>query len=304
MALPLVQELIDSGIHFGHKASRWNPKMKAYILGKRNTVHLIDIKETIRGLLRAKKFISQTVSNGLDILFVGTKRQAKMAIQVNAERTSMPFVNERWLGGTLTNFRTIRSRLTRLEELENLEQTGKLFEESKKTVARWTREKKKILRNLSGIRNMAKLPGALVIVDPRLERNAVLEAKKLGIKTIALIDTDSDPDLVDIPVPGNDDAIRAIEIIVSQLADAVADGKRMQPADRGEQPETDQKPRKRSRRPTTSQLAGQPEQAESSTEEPAGEQTPPTESADNQAVAAVAESGSTSNGSTENQAVG
>lgn len=303
MASPLVQELIDSGIHFGHKASRWNPKMKAYILGKRNTVHLIDIKETIRGLLRAKKFISQTVSNGLDILFVGTKRQAKMAIQVNAERTSMPFVNERWLGGTLTNFRTIRSRLTRLEELENLEQTGKLFEESKKTVARWTREKKKILRNLSGIRNMAKLPGALVIVDPRLERNAVLEAKKLGIKTIALIDTDSDPDLVDIPVPGNDDAIRAIEIIVSQLADAVADGKRMQPADRGEQPETDQ-PRKRSRRPTTSQLAGQPEQAESSTEEPAGERTPPTESASNQAVAAVAESGSTSAGSAENQAVG
>ncbi|MCG3137846.1 MAG: hypothetical protein HJJLKODD_01701 [Phycisphaerae bacterium] len=260
MASQLVKDLIESGVHFGHKASRWNPKMQPYILGKRNTVHIVNIKETVRGLLQANKFIAQVVSQGQDILFVGTKRQARLAIRTAADKCGMHYVIERWLGGTLTNFRTIRSRLSRLEELEKLEETGQLFEESKKTISRLSREKRKILRNLEGIRKMSKLPGALVIVDARHEVNAIHEARKLHIPTICLIDTDSDPDLVDIAIPGNDDAIRAIEIVIQTLAEAVELGKRTR--------STESEPtsaasaagalqRKRSRRPTTTQLADQ-----------------------------------------------
>ncbi len=259
MASDFVQQLIDAGIHFGHKASRWNPKMKPYILSKHNTVHLINIRETIKGLLRARKFITQVVAGNKDVLFVGPKRQAKPAIEAHAKRVGMPYVADRWLGGTLTNFRTIRSRLARLEELERLEESGQLYSESKKTIARWTRERKKILRNLVGIRKMAELPGALVIIDARHERNAILEAKKLGIPTICLIDTDSDPDLAALPIPGNDDAIRAIELIVADLADAVEAGK-LPSVPEGEQvAATAPQPRKRSQRPTTSQIAAEQE---------------------------------------------
>lgn len=290
MASDLVQQLIDSGIHFGHKASRWNPKMKPYILGKRNTVHLIDIKETIRGLLLAKKYITQVVTSGKDVLFVGTKRQARLAVRANASKCGMHYVSERWLGGTLTNFRTIRSRLGRLEELEQLEESGQLFTESKKTISRLTREKKKIFRNLEGIRKMSKLPGAVVIIDANHERNAVLESRKLGLTTICLLDTDSDPDLSDIPIPGNDDAMRGIELILSELADAVEAGKQARPAEGEQVASTAPAPRKKSRRPTTSQLASQQKDnwSESSAPTDAGTGSEQ-DSGDSDAVAAVAE---------------
>lgn len=226
MGSELVRELINSGIHFGHRASRWNPKMKPYIFGKRNTIHIIDIRETVKGLLRAKRFIAKVVSSGEDVIFVGTKRQARIQIKEHATRVGMPWVTDRWLGGTLTNFRTIRSRLTRLEELEAAEADGSSQQYSKKMIAKRTREQRKILRNLQGIREMHRLPGAVIIVDVHRERNAVLEARKLGIPTICLIDTDSDPDFADIPIPGNDDAIRAIDTILKHLADAVEEGLR------------------------------------------------------------------------------
>ena len=226
MASELVRQLIDSGIHFGHRVSRWNPKMAPFIYGKRNLIHIVDIRETLKGLLRARKFLSQVVSRGDDVLFVGTKRQARHSIETLAQRCGMHSVTERWLGGTLTNFRTIRSRLQRLEELEAIERDGKLGDYSKKMIATLTRERRKIQRNLSGIRNMTRLPGALVIVDVRREHIAVKEARKLGIPTVCLIDTDSDPDFADIPIPGNDDAMRAIAIVMEQLVQAVEEGKR------------------------------------------------------------------------------
>lgn len=225
----LLKELLDTGIHFGHRVSRWNPKMKPYIFGKRNMVHIIDIKETLKGLLRAKQFLKKIVSEGGEVLFVGTKRQAKHSIITHAQRCRMHYVAERWLGGTLTNFKTIRARLARLEELERLEQTGEITKYSKKMISTLQREKKKIKRNLEGIRRMEKLPSVLVIVDPTYEYIAVKEAKKLGIPTIAIIDTDGDPEPIDIVIPGNDDSIRSIDVILRELADAVIEGLEARP---------------------------------------------------------------------------
>jgi len=236
LASALVRQLIDSGIHYGHRVSRWNPKMKAYIFGKRNMIHIIDIRETVKGLLRARKFIAQVVARGEEVLFVGTKRQARHSIMDHARRAGMPFVSERWLGGTLTNFRTIRSRLARLEELETEETTGKAASYSKKRQSRDNRERRKIQRNLEGIRNMTRLPGALVVVDVHREHNALREAKKLGIPTVCLIDTDSDPDYADIPIPGNDDAIRSIDTVLTHLADAAVEGKKARPVTAAEAP--------------------------------------------------------------------
>jgi small subunit ribosomal protein S2 len=221
----LVKELIEAGVHFGHRASRWNPKMRPYIYGRRNLIHIIDVRETVRGLLRAKKYLSQVSGrNGL-ILFVGTKRQAAEAVQREAERAGMPYVNDRWLGGALTNFRTVRSRLTRLEELEAVRSGDKLQAYSKKAQSALNREYRKMFRNLNGIRSMSRLPECLVVLDPKKEKNAVTEARKLGIPTVALIDTDCDPDVVDLPIPGNDDGIRSIDIVVRYLAEAVVEGK-------------------------------------------------------------------------------
>lgn len=225
MAEIVIKDILEAGVHFGHRVSRWNPKMRPYIHGKRNLIHIIDIKETVRGLLRAKKYLSQVASQGSLILFVGTKRQAADPIQQVAERCGMPYVKERWLGGTLTNFRTIRSRLKRLEELENLDTTGAIATYSKKRQSTLHREYKKIHRNLSGMRDLNRLPEALLVVDPRKEGNAVKEARILGIKVVALIDTDSDPDMVDLPIPGNDDSIRSIDLILQQLGDAIIEGK-------------------------------------------------------------------------------
>ncbi len=222
--------------------------MRPYIFGKRNLIHIIDIRETVKGLLRAKRFIAQTVAKGQDVLFVGTKRQARDCIRKHAEGVTMPWVAERWLGGTLTNFRTIRSRLARLEELETAEADGTATQFSKKQRSRNTRERKKIDRNLAGIRKMSKLPGVLVIIDTHRETNALREARALGITTICLIDTDSDPDFADIPIPGNDDAIRSIDCILGHLAGAVEEGRRAQTTVAVESPDA---PKKRSQRGVT-----------------------------------------------------
>jgi small subunit ribosomal protein S2 len=221
----LVKELIESGVHFGHRASRWNPKMAPYIYARKNLIHIIDVRETIRGLLRAKKYLAQVAAGGSLILFVGTKRQASDAVEREALRAGMPFVSERWLGGCLTNFRTVRSRLGRLEQLEALRASDELATYSKKMQSALSREYRKMYRNLNGIRTMNRLPECVVVFDPKKEKNAIKEARKLGITTLALIDTDCDPDEVDLPVPGNDDGIRSIELIAKHLADAVLLGK-------------------------------------------------------------------------------
>lgn len=223
----LVKELVDAGVHFGHRSSRWNPKMRPYIYARRSLIHIIDVRETVRGLLRAKKYLGQVAAQGSLILFVGTKRQAGEAVQREAERCQMPYVNDRWLGGTLTNFRTIRSRLTRLEELEAIRESEEINTYSKKMQSALNREYRKMYRNLHGIRTMNRLPECLIIVDPRKERNAVREAQKLGVATVALIDTDCDPDMVDLPVPGNDDSIRSIELLLRLMTDAIVEGKGM-----------------------------------------------------------------------------
>src|SRR4051812_22759712 len=231
--------------------------MRPYIYGKRNLIHIIDLRETVRGLLRSHRYLAKVASNGSLVLFVGTKRQAKETIEREAGRCGMPYVSERWLGGTLTNYRTIRDRLKRLVELENmwlpageradkfdmtaymktmLNESGKydlskapdnasIRGYSKKMVAQLNRELTKITRNLQGIREMNRLPDAMVVVDPKREHIAVKEAQRMGVSTVALIDTDSDPDLVDLPVPGNDDSIRSIELILAKLADAVLEGR-------------------------------------------------------------------------------
>ena len=225
MAEIVVKDFLESGVHFGHRASRWNPKMRPYIYARRNQIHIIDLKETLRGLIRAKKYLSKVVAQGSLVLFVGTKRQAADPVQLAATKCGMPYVNERWLGGTLTNFRTIRSRLKRLEELESITASGELVTYSKKRQSTLLRERKKIFTNLSGIREMNRLPEALIIIDPRREAISVKEARLLGIKVVALIDTDSDPDLVDLPIPGNDDSIRSIDLMLMHLSDAIIEGK-------------------------------------------------------------------------------
>ncbi len=221
MPIAEIQELLEAGIHFGHRASRWNPKMASYIFGKRNLIHIIDLKETIKGLIRAHKFLARVTENGEEVLFVGTKRQARECVKEEAKRCGAHYVSERWLGGTLTNFETIHKRLRRLQELEEMEASGTIESLSKKELSQFRREKRKLLRNLEGIRHMAHLPGALVVADTGREYIAVAEARKLRIPVLALIDTDCDPELVDIVVPGNDDAMRSIQIFFSKMADAV-----------------------------------------------------------------------------------
>ena len=224
-----VKDMLDSGVHFGHRTSRWNPKMRPYIYGRRNLIHIIDIKETVRGILRGSRYLQKVAESGSLILFGGTKRQAAEPIQETAEKAKMPYVSERWLGGTLTNFRTVRSRLKRLEELEALEESGEMDSYSKKRQSTLKREFKKIKRNLEGIRHMNRLPDAVVVIDPKNEKNCVHECRLLGIKVVALIDTDSDPDTIDLPIPGNDDSIRSIRLVLNHLADAINAGKGVVP---------------------------------------------------------------------------
>lgn len=250
----LVKQLVEAGVHYGHRISRWNPKMRPYIYARRNLIHIIDIRETVRGLLRAKKYLKQVASHGNMVLFVGTKRQASDTIQKFAESCGMPYVNDRWLGGTLTNFRTIRSRLARLEELEAIRASEEINTYSKKAQSALNREYRKMFRNLNGIRSMSRLPECLIIIDPKKEKNAVREAQKMRIATIALIDTDCDPDMVDLPVPGNDDSIRSIEMLVKLFTDAILEGKQASatamnlqtegegPVSNGESPDTGNSP--------------------------------------------------------------
>ncbi len=199
--------------------------MRPYIYARRNLIHIIDVRETIRGLLRVRKYLQRVAAGGSLVLFVGTKRQASDTIDQQAQRCGMPFVSDRWLGGTLTNFRTIRSRLSRLEELEAIRAGDELATYSKKMQSALSREYRKMYRNLNGIRTMNRIPECLVVIDPKKEKNAIREAQKLGVTTVALIDTDCDPDEVDLPIPGNDDSIRSIELIAQLLADAVLAGK-------------------------------------------------------------------------------
>ena len=219
-----IKALIESCVHYGHRASLWNPKMRPYVYGRRKLILIIDVRETVRGILRARKFLKQVAAEGNLVLFVGTKRQASETIKTQADRCGMPYISERWLGGTLTNFETIRSRMRRLEELENIINGELLQTYSKKMQSSLMREYNKMYRNLNGLRKMDRYPAAMVVVDPRKEKNAVREARKLGVVSIALIDTDSDPDEVDLPIPGNDDSIRSIDLVISYLADAVCEG--------------------------------------------------------------------------------
>ena len=221
----LVKDLVEAGVHFGHRASRWNPKMRPYIYARRNVIHIIDVRETIRGLLRAKKYLAQVAARGSLVLFVGTKRQAADTVEREAERCGMPYVNDRWLGGSLTNYRTVRSRLTRLEELERIRESAEIDTYSKKMQSALNREFRKMYRNLHGMRTMSRLPECLIVIDPNKERNAVREARKLGVHTVSLIDTDCDPDMVDLPIPGNDDSMRSIELVIKMVADAILAGK-------------------------------------------------------------------------------
>jgi len=221
-----LDKLLENGVHFGHRASRWNPKMKRYIHGKRNAIHIINLEETVRGLVRASHYLQGVSANGGKVLWVGTKRSAKEAVRSIARRTKQPFVTERWLGGTLTNFRTIRSRLSRLEELEELETSGIIGGYKKKEQARMRNEQKKLLKNLEGIRDLNQLPACLVVVDPKNEHIAVAEANKMRIPVIAILDTDCDPDCVDVAIPGNDDAMRSVHTLLDLLAGGVEEGVR------------------------------------------------------------------------------
>ena len=198
--------------------------MSPYIFGKRNLIHIIDLRQTLRGMIRATTFLQRLVAEGHQVLYVGTKRQAQAVVVDAAREVGMPVVSERWLGGTLTNFATVRSRLARLEELELMERDGSMQKHSKKRIASLMREKRKIFRNLDGLRNMENLPAAVIVVDPRKEHNAVKEANKLGIPVIAVLDTDCDPQPIDIPIPGNDDAMRSIQVLIKKLSEAIAAG--------------------------------------------------------------------------------
>ncbi|UCD00251.1 MAG: 30S ribosomal protein S2 [Phycisphaerales bacterium] len=256
MATELARKLINAGVHFGHGVSRWNPKMAPFIFAKRGNIHIIDVKQTLRGLLVAKKLLVEVVSSGKDVIFVGTKRQAQKAVEGAAGRCEMHYVSQRWLGGMLTNFRTVRSRLQRLEQLESMAEDGTLDSESKKQASRLKREMRKIRGNLEGVRNMSRLPGVVVVVDAKKEYLALREAKKLDVSTIGLLDTDSDPDTVDVAVPANDDSIRAIDLILNELADAVAIGKTMVAARKEPAP---QRPKRvRSRRPAMARAKQEP----------------------------------------------
>lgn len=219
-----MKELLEAGVHFGHQTRRWNPKMKRFIYHERNGIYIIDLHQTLRLLEDAYNFVRETAAEGKQVLFVGTKRQAEESVRNAAERCGMPYVNKRWLGGMLTNFRTMQQRIRHLEELEAAEASGEWTRLTKKEGLALRREKEKLLFNLGGIRTLKGLPGAVFIVDLKREHLAAAEANKLGIPVVAILDTNCDPDLVDYVIPGNDDAIRAIRLISGKMADAVIEG--------------------------------------------------------------------------------
>jgi len=225
MGVISMKQLLEAGVHFGHQTRRWNPKMAPFIFTDRNGIYIIDLQKTVRKVEDAYNYVKQLSMTGDSILFVGTKKQAQESVREEAERCGMYYVNQRWLGGMLTNFQTIKLRIDRLHELENMETNGKLELLPKKEVAQLMHEKEKLQKFLGGIKDMRRLPGALFVVDPRKERIAVAEARKLGIPIVAIVDTNCDPDEVDYIIPGNDDAIRAVRLLTGKMADAVLEGK-------------------------------------------------------------------------------
>jgi len=226
MSVISMKQLLEAGVHFGHQTRRWNPKMAPYIFTERNGIYIIDLQKTVKKIEDAYEFVKSVSAEGKDVLFVGTKKQAQEAIQEEAIRSGMHFVNNRWLGGMLTNFRTIKARIRRLEELNKMEEDGTFEVLPKKEVIKLRAEREKLEKNLGGIRNMdSNNIGALFVVDPRKEKNAISEAKILGIPVVSIVDTNCDPDEVDYVIPGNDDAIRAVKLITAKIADAIIEGR-------------------------------------------------------------------------------
>ena len=224
MAELTLKELLEAGVHFGHQKRKWNPKMKPFIFGERNGIYIIDLEKTVEGLTEALSFVSEVAAGGKTVVFVGTKRQAQDAILSEAKRCGMLYVNRRWLGGTLTNFKTFRSRINKLKELVSIEEDAP-SQLTKKEILMLKRERNRLEKNLAGIRDMEGLPGALIVVDPQREKIAVAEANKMGVPIIAMVDTNGDPDMVQHCIPANDDAMRAISLLISKLADAIIEGK-------------------------------------------------------------------------------
>jgi len=222
----LIKQLLEAGVHFGHHVSRWNPKMKKFIFGERSNIYIIDLEKTVDFLNTARDFVKDIASKGETVLFVGTKRQAQDLIFAEAQRSGMYYIKDRWLGGTLTNFKTIRNSIKRLESIEAMQKDGTLEAITKKEKAILTKEMDKLKKNLQGIVNMKKMPGALFIVDAKKEDIAVKEARKLGIPIVAIIDTNADPDLIDYPIPANDDAMRSIKLLTGLITDSIVEGKK------------------------------------------------------------------------------
>ncbi len=225
MAVVSMKALLEAGVHFGHQTRRWNPKMAPYIYTERNGIYIIDLQKTVKKIEEAYSFIRELAANGENVLFVGTKKQAQDAIKEEAERVDQFYVNARWLGGMMTNFKTMRTRIDRLAQLRKMQEDGTFAMLPKKEVIKLEGEIEKLEKYLGGVKSMKKLPGALFIVDPRKERNAIAEARKLNIPIVAIVDTNCDPDEIDYVIPGNDDAIRAIRLIVATMANAVQEGR-------------------------------------------------------------------------------
>lgn len=229
MSVISMKQLLEAGVHFGHQTRRWNPKMAPFIFTERNGIYIIDLQQTVKKVEEAYKFIKEVAETGKPILFVGTKKQAQDAIKEEAIRSGMFYVNERWLGGMLTNYKTIKTRIERLRELERMEEEGVFEVLPKKEVIKLNHEKEKLEKFLNGIKDMTEMPGALFIVDPRKERIAIKEAEKLGIPIVAIVDTNCDPEEIDYPIPGNDDAIRAVKLITATMANAIMEAKQEAP---------------------------------------------------------------------------
>ena len=225
MSVISMKQLLEAGVHFGHQTRRWNPKMKEYIFTERNGIYIIDLQKTVKKAEEAYNFVRSVAEAGDSILFVGTKKQAQESIEQEAKRCEMFYVNQRWLGGMLTNFKTIQTRIAKLRKIEKMEADGDFAYLPKKEAIKLKAEQEKLEKNLSGIKDMKKLPGAMFVVDPRKEHIAVMEARALGIPVVAIVDTNCDPDEVDYAIPGNDDAIRAVKLIASKMADAVLEGR-------------------------------------------------------------------------------
>ena len=224
MSVISMKQLLEAGVHFGHQTRRWNPKMKEYIFTERNGIYIIDLSKTVKKIEEAYSFIRDLAADNKSVLFVGTKKQAQESIEQEAKRCDMFYVNQRWLGGMLTNFKTIQDRIARMRKIEAMEENGEFDLLPKKEVVKLKLEYEKLVKNLGGIKDMKKLPGALFVVDPRKEHIAIAEARTLHIPIVAIIDTNCDPEEVDYPIPGNDDAIRAVKLIASKIADAVLEG--------------------------------------------------------------------------------